>query len=302
MSWKDDAKFVGVMVRGGDWEIGLRIARSVWAKADGAGRPSNVKSNIKLYITPDAGRQDGEELRCTMVEFGVEAGISQPTVRRYLAAWEWASEAGMVDPAAELGPEDEYDFSEFPKSERTEGGDWVEGCWKSFYEVAAMNPPPWNPQGKAMDPAYGGGRQETAVTNTPAPTPAQVATAIKNDRAAEQAAKETIYEMMETDRNHAIEAVKARGGTITPIADIRKRDQERFAGLIEMCRAEGQLSEKIKLLRQHVSAAESLIEAIAKEGPFGSETQFGTDLQHVTKALSDGAWTLTATIVEAAQA
>ena len=302
MSWKDDAKFVGVMVRGGDWEIGLRIARSVWAKADGAGRPSNVKSNIKLYITPDAGRQDGEELRCTMVEFGVEAGISQPTVRRYLAAWEWASEAGMVDPAAELGPEDVYDFSEFPKSERTEGGDWVEGCWKSFYEVAAMNPPPWNPQGKAMDPAYGGGRQETAVTNTPVPTPAQISAAIKNDRAAEQAAKETIYEMMETDRKHTTEAVKARGGTITPITDIRKRDQEQFATAMEMSRASGLLAEKVKTLQQHVTAATALIDAIVTEGPFGSDTTTGVDLQAVTKALSDGAWTLTATIVEGVQA
>lgn len=176
MSWKEDARFVGAFVRGGDWEIGLRIARSVEVNAGEGGKPRS-------------------STRISVAEFAREAGISDKTVAKYLAAWEWAAGEGLVDHAADLNPADEYDFSMFPQSAKDENGEWVDGCWKAFYEIAVMNPPPWNPQGKPLDSNYGGGRQEKAATKPSTPTREQIQDAIKTDPSVRLAAREAIEEV-----------------------------------------------------------------------------------------------------------
>jgi hypothetical protein len=128
-SWKDDAHFVGAFVRGGDWEIGLRVARNVTPNNKG-GRPKTSG------ISEVSGR-------VSLVEFAKEAGVHADTIAKYLAAWEWAALERVVDPSAELGPDDFYDWKQ--------SGPTPED-WKFFYKKACQNPPPWNPYGKPMEP------------------------------------------------------------------------------------------------------------------------------------------------------
>ena len=280
VSWKEDAKFVGAMVRGGDWEIGLRIARSVEINAGNGG-----DRRSESFSVPKGTLKVG---KTSINEFAAVAGIGVNTVRRYLAAWEWAANDGLVDASADLNPDDEYDFSAFD-----------EGSWKEYYEVACMNPPPWNPQAKPLDSAYGGGRQEAVEAKAPVPTPAQISAAIKNDPAVERAAKETIYDMMETDRKHGRDAVAARGGTVTPIADIRKQDQDRNARLTELIRADGELADVVKGWLARIDEVEALTNKIVESGPFG-DAHWREQLRAGTKKLSDIAWSVEATIVEGA--
>lgn len=167
MSWKEDASFVGAFVRGGNWEVGLRIARNVEI---GSGQGERTDFHAKA-----------RKSRVSASDFAAEAGIGRDTVRRYLAAWEWAADEGLVDHAADLSADDTYEFE-------TSGLGQAE--WKEFYEIACMNPPPWNPQGKPMDSAYGGGRQERQPTKPPSRE--QIAEAIKSDPASRLAAREAI--------------------------------------------------------------------------------------------------------------
>jgi hypothetical protein len=84
--WKEDAHFVGAFVRGGSWEVGLRIARRIIL-------PSHVRGRISLD------------------EFAAEAGIAAQTVQKYLATWEYAASASAVPSASELTDDEELDFS-----------------------------------------------------------------------------------------------------------------------------------------------------------------------------------------------
>ena len=149
MSMKEDAKFVGAFVRGGSWEVGLRIARNV---TPGEGQGTSVRS--------DRGR-------VSMVDFATEAGISKNTVAKYLAAWEWAADRELVDPSSDLRRDDEYDFSMFPQDEKVDG-EWVDGCWMAFYQIACQNPPPWNPSA-SLEPRKSPTRHIAKDKVTPTP-------------------------------------------------------------------------------------------------------------------------------------
>jgi hypothetical protein len=153
-SWKEDARFVGAFVRGGDWEVGLRIARNVEIGAGEGGEPARSR-------------------RISLEAFANEAGIDRKTVTKYLAAWEWAADAGLVDHAADLNPDDSYDF---------EAAGFSADQWQDYYHVACQNPPPWNPQGKPLEPRKG----------TDHVSKEQVAEAIESDPAIALAAREAI--------------------------------------------------------------------------------------------------------------
>lgn len=109
-NWKDDAHFVGAFVRGGSWEVGLRIARRVQADKGRGGRNEAAVTN-----------------RVSEREFATEAGIAVRTVGRYLDAWEKAAADGKVDPAIELAPEDEYDWAQ---------GEFTQAQWDQYYASA----------------------------------------------------------------------------------------------------------------------------------------------------------------------
>jgi hypothetical protein len=180
-TWQEDARFVGVFLRGGSWEIGLRIARRVTV-GEGNGRPSK---------TSPIGEVSG---RVGAIAFAREANISEHTVRRYLAAWEWASSDGLVDAAADLNPDDEYDFDEAGLHEDE---------WRQYYQTAVDNPPPWNPSAKPMI-------DQTRHVNT-----AVVKEAIKNN-------PELISEAIESDpsvRLAAREAISQADKNRKPIVD-----------------------------------------------------------------------------------
>ena len=126
--WKQDAQFVGAFIRGGNWEIGLRVAR-------------NVTPN-----EGEGGKKPASSGRISIRDFATEAGISKTTVSKYLAAWEWAADSGIVDYSADLSADDEYDW---------ETAKLTQEDWASYYEVACNNPPPWNPDGKPLEPRKG---------------------------------------------------------------------------------------------------------------------------------------------------
>lgn len=112
MSYDEDVRFVGAFLRGGDWEVGLRIARNV-AVPEKQG--AHVRSDMKVSLE----------------QFATDAGFkSKTTVAKYLAAWIWAAKDGIVPASETLSADDEFDF---------EGMDW-----HSYYEQACENPPPWS--------------------------------------------------------------------------------------------------------------------------------------------------------------
>jgi WhiB family transcriptional regulator, redox-sensing transcriptional regulator len=142
----EDVWFVRIALRGGDWQIGLRIARRVQVGA-GNGRPPKTGKNLPV---PE---------RKSLREVAKDIGVSHPTVMKYFAAWEWAADAGIVTPAAELDYQADYDLSALTQDQ-----------WRQFYRTACDNPPPWNPQGKPLEP-----RRETVNdTAIPEATEAEV--------------------------------------------------------------------------------------------------------------------------------
>ena len=174
-NWKEDARFVGAFVRGGDWEVGLRIAR-------------NVEIPGSESISAD---------RVTGSEFAREAGISYRTVARYLAAWEWAAKEKVVDHSAKIKPQHVYDFSALTTDD-----------WAYYFKMAQENPAPWNPDGKPLRPqATPEQRRDEVVTE-------QVEKAIKSNPKAAKAAADalpakTIVEKIKTDPEVEKEARKA---------------------------------------------------------------------------------------------
>jgi hypothetical protein len=118
--WKDDARFAGAFIRGGSWEVGLRIARRVQV-GKGNGRPSKTGKNLPVSD------------RVSLRDFASEAGVTHPTVAAYLKAWELAADRGLVDHAVDLAPDDEYDW---------ESAGLDDANWKSFYRDANPSPAP----------------------------------------------------------------------------------------------------------------------------------------------------------------
>ena len=99
MSYEEDVRFVGAFVRGGNWEVGLRVARNV-----GRGQmPSTAK------------------------DFARDAGISVDSVRRYLRAWNQAAADGYVDPAVALTPDTELTWIEDTHTKK---------LWDYYYDHA----------------------------------------------------------------------------------------------------------------------------------------------------------------------
>ena len=83
MSYEEDVWSVGAYLRGGKWEVALRIARNVTPDAGNGGRPEvgprhSFNSSPRTAVTPSE------------------------TVRRYYKAWQKAAADGVVDPAETL--------------------------------------------------------------------------------------------------------------------------------------------------------------------------------------------------------
>lgn len=82
-----DAKEFGEHVKNGDWKLGLLVARSV---EEGTGGPRTAKD---LAVS-----------KISLRRFAELAGISDPTVKKYLVAWDRAADAGLVPHSSSLVP------------------------------------------------------------------------------------------------------------------------------------------------------------------------------------------------------
>lgn len=205
--WKQDAQFVGAFIRGGSWEIGLRIARNVTVDTGNGGKSADKSALVN---------------RVSLRTFATEAGIDGKTVARYLSTWEWAADAGLVDRSAELTSDFEYDW---PASELTQE------TWNNFFEVAGENPPFWNPQGKPMKPRKKDGHVsrkevETAIKKAVRgqlpedviPALRQVERDVSLARAGAEVAADKVRHSREMDE--ALEKI-ASGGTVEKSPDER---------------------------------------------------------------------------------
>lgn len=108
MSYEEDVRFVGAYLRGGKWEVALRIARNVTPDAGNGGRPE---------VGP----------RHSFNQFAKDSGHSIETVRRYYKAWQKAAADGVVDPAETLSADSEYDW---------ENSGLTQEDWDGFYTEA----------------------------------------------------------------------------------------------------------------------------------------------------------------------
>jgi hypothetical protein len=86
-----DALEYGLHVRGGDWRLGLLVARSV--EKGKAGRPPK-NSRIR------------EISKVSIVAFARKAGVGEERIRNHMAMWSKAAEAGLVPAADTLDPGD----------------------------------------------------------------------------------------------------------------------------------------------------------------------------------------------------
>lgn len=114
--WREDARIFGLIVRGGNWEAGLRVARCVELKK-GAGTRTDLGRDLCSLERP------GD--RVSIKAFARESGTGCNTVRFYFQAWELAADAGLVPRSADLTAESNYDFEAL-------GLDQDE--WDSFYD------------------------------------------------------------------------------------------------------------------------------------------------------------------------
>jgi hypothetical protein len=112
--WKEDARFVGAFIRGGSWEIGLRVARNV---QPGIGQGTSSKSG---------------QSRISLREFAAIASVSTTTISTYLKTWELAADDGRVDHAADLASDAEYFW---------EAEGLLEDDWKSYFHTVSEPKP-----------------------------------------------------------------------------------------------------------------------------------------------------------------
>ncbi len=103
--WKEDAHFVGAFIRGGSWEVGLRIARRV--------QVTHKMASPRERIPIEA--------------FAREAGIAPSSVQKYLVTWEHAAHAGKVPHALDLRALSELDFCGFTQDD-----------WMDHYRLAVV--------------------------------------------------------------------------------------------------------------------------------------------------------------------
>jgi hypothetical protein len=242
-SWKEDARFVGAFVRGGDWEVGLRVARNVEVGAGEGGKP----------VSSD---------RISMVDFANEAGISKNTVAKYLAAWEWAADAGKVDPSVELTADDEYGW---------ETAGLTEEDWKDFYKKACDNPPPWNLAAKPLEPRKAPGRHVGRQT---------IIDAIKSDPEIASAAREALTSQRE---NSAAERIIEEKNSGFGLLNASKEEIERRGLIDELSDLAEQISEKAS--------------TVASFGIIGVPEEVQS-LRHISQCLTDAQWAVNASIAE----
>lgn len=167
IDWKEAAHFVGAYVRGGQWEVGLDVAKFVDPTGKGGPRTDQNSS-----------------VRVSLREFSEEAGLTQNTIAKYLATWEHAADAGVVAHYADLDPEDEYDW---------ENSGLTKEDWDTHYRAAVVLPPPWGkPDAKPLEPRKGPERHIGKEHLTPSPE--AVAEAIKADPEIAVAASKALNE------------------------------------------------------------------------------------------------------------
>jgi hypothetical protein len=276
-----DANEFGVITRQGGWRLGLLVARSVEkGRGNGGDRRSqdfqrndrNAENDFKKWSARD---------------FARSSGTSAPRVLRFLKTWDALAEDGYVPESALLVPGEELDGMD----------DLDPDVWDQYYPGG--EPDLSEDKSEAYTAAAEDAGTTTNMVAKVAKNKKALKAAIKADPAVERAAKEAIYEMMETDRKHGRDAVAARGGTVTPIADIRKQDQDRNARLTELIRADGELADVVKGWLARIDEVEALTNKIVESGPFG-DAHWREQLRAGTKKLSDIVWSVEATIVEGA--
>jgi hypothetical protein len=183
MSYEEDVRFVGAMLRGGDWEVGLRIARNVDPTKGTAHRVMLRPEHERVSV-----RQFADDAKA------IGYNISPNTVAKYLAAWEWAAHDMVVPFGAELTADTEIDW--IGGHERDPDPKVAEDReeWSKFYAKACKNPPPWNPTGKPMEPRKAPSRHVGRKTLIDAvkDDPSLIAEAIKEDPATALRAREAI--------------------------------------------------------------------------------------------------------------
>lgn len=163
----DDISYLKIALRGGDWQIGLRIARR-----------AEVDKDHGVYVSQRPNVQNWTSERKSLRELSRDIGIHQDTVAKYLATWEWAAADGLVDKSANLTPGYEYDFDALTHED-----------WKTYYRKACDNAPPWNPNRGPLEPRRGPDRH---VAKEHVVTAQSVAEAIRSDPVLAKAAAEEL--------------------------------------------------------------------------------------------------------------
>lgn len=131
MSFEDDAREFGEFVRhGGDWRYGMLVARWV---AFGSGGKRSTEKNLSV--------------KRSAREFAEAAQVSQPTVGKYLKAWECAAENGYVPPSDAINPGEEIGLDEETHTQQ---------LWVECYRVGNKKKPETN------DPEGGNGPADVA--------------------------------------------------------------------------------------------------------------------------------------------
>ena len=108
-SYEEDVRFVTAFARGGDWELGLRVARNV--------DPGPIRGDKKVTLT----------------KFASDVGLSKDSVSRYYKAWEKAAADKVVDPADSLVADSEYDW---------EASGLTQEDWAGYYDAARYGDKP----------------------------------------------------------------------------------------------------------------------------------------------------------------
>lgn len=180
MSYQEDAKFVGAFIRGGSWEVGLRVARNVTVDAGRGGRNGENSPN-----------------RVSLRDFARDAGVDHNTIAKYLAAWEWCAKDGWVPRSVDLAPDETIPWPD-------KGYDQAD--WQVYYRKACDNAPPWNPDRKPLEPRKPPFRNVSRES---------IADAVRTDSRAAEAAREALRERA---AQAELDTIK-RGGKVAPPAE-----------------------------------------------------------------------------------
>lgn len=196
----------------------------------------------------------------TMGEFAEAAGLAENTIAKYYAAYLWAADDGVVPEIAELSPDSEFDFGALTQEE-----------WAGYYRTAVMNPPPWNPSGRALEPRTGADRH---VAKAQAElTPARIRDAVLSDPKHARAAAEAL-----NARNRlAMERIRATGRKAADKADLTDwepavRDRSELEIAADAMAEIGAIADEVVTIRDLVSEARERLNALVEnQGAVGDE-------------------------------